>query len=158
MKYPTILLLWASLLFVFPSSTNGQTVISNNEMVIRNIIKTSSDHYLKDCKIGKSAFYILDVQLDAHDSSDAMVSVFTKIESEGICVIDSILLQLSTLNWKPFCSDRIIIPIYLLPLTDDSIVHEKPIILGTGHVYDKANNYRQYIFKTIVLTINDTVK
>ncbi len=128
------------------------------KLPIKNIISNTIPSDISITENYKSEYFILDIKLDNQKDTIVSVSFFQKKSSrKSIKYIESLINKMKNLSWKNRCKiDRILIPIFILPLADNSTISDLPIELNSG--LKIVNNFRQFIFETIVITTNDRIQ
>lgn len=107
-----------------------------------------------------SAYFIVDLKLDKVKKSTTSVDYFyksslTHIISKYKEKLDSLFLK----PWKNNCHvDRLLIPIFFLPVFEDAVVEEYPIDLHSGLKKSNGEDYNQFIFEMTVIIINKVVR
>lgn len=106
-----------------------------------------------------SAYYIIDIKIDNEMDTIKSLDVFHKsISKKSLKDVHQLMDKLKTYSWKNNCKiDRILIPLFILPLSDNSKISDYPIELSPGYKIT-INNIHQYVFETVVITTNERMQ
>ncbi len=110
-------------------------------------------------KDSSSAFFIVDIKFDKFRNSTCSVDYFYKASLANFILknknqLDNIFHR----KWNNSCPvDRILIPIYILPLFDNAKINEYPFEIYSGWREINAGTLKQYVFQEIIITINKDI-
>ena len=107
-----------------------------------------------------ASFFIVDIKMDKINQSVTSTDYFYKNSLTSFIAQNKKQLDsLFKIKWKNNCPvDRVLIPIFILPVFDDAVVEDYPIDLYPGLRKSKGEEYLQYIFDLVVIVINKAVK
>lgn len=102
-----------------------------------------------------SAFFIVDIKFNKISNSVCTVDYFYKASLANFIVANKNQLDnIFHRKWNNSCAvDRILIPIFILPVFDEAKINKYPIELYSDLRKINDSRFKQYVFQEIVITI-----
>ena len=123
---------------------------------IRKLISQTIPSNIDSIKVYDSEYYIVDIKLNNQNDSICRIDFFHR----AIKYMQKLLCELKKYSWKNTCSiNRVLIPIFLLPLADKSRVFDMPFDLKIGiKRFGENNSNTQLNLETIVITLHKSIR
>ena len=128
---------------------------------IRKLISQTIPANIDSIKVYDSEYYIVDIKLNNQNDSICRIDFYHRCESgKAIKYMQKLLCELKKYSWKNTCSiNRVLIPIFLLPLADKSRVFDMPFDLKIGiKRFGENNSNTQLTLETIVITLHKSIR